>query len=151
MSHTLSVRAAPAATPGRWAQALTQALDAGLEIFRAADTGDHFVTSDTHLDMLHRTDGETCTCEAAGAGDPVCAHRAALRYALGTLPVVVVPVASLQQSPVSARCPSCEGGRRGIYGAEGFCLDVIDCDQCHGTGRLAPEPSEADSIPALAA
>ena len=35
---------------------------------------------------LHRTDGHACTCEAAVAGDPVCSHRAPLRYALRWLP-----------------------------------------------------------------
>jgi hypothetical protein len=79
-------------TPERWAKALARAFANGLEVFRVADTGELMVTSATKLDTLHRTDGRSCTCEAALAGDRVCQHRAVARFVLGWPPAPVAPI-----------------------------------------------------------
>jgi len=74
-------------TPARWQKALDRAIGNGLEVFVVNDTGERMVTSASSLDTLHRTDGYTCTCEAAALGaDPVCQHRAVVRSLFGWLP-----------------------------------------------------------------
>ena len=70
----------------RWEKALARALANRLEVFQVADTGERMVTSASQLDTLHRTDGRTCTCAAALAGDAVCQHRAVVRFVIGWLP-----------------------------------------------------------------
>ena len=77
--------------PERWAKALERAVENGLEVFAVADTGERFVTSASRLDVLHRPDGYSCTCEAAVAGDEVCQHRAVVRHLLGWLPEPTAP------------------------------------------------------------
>lgn len=73
-------------SPERWQKALDRAIDQGLEVFQISDTGERLVTSASRLDTVHRTDGYTCTCEAAMLGaDPVCQHRALVRFLLGWL------------------------------------------------------------------
>jgi len=125
-------------TPERWARALDRALDAGLEVFRVADTGERFVTSASQLDTLHRCDGEVCTCVAAVAGDPVCQHRAVVRWTLGTLPVVVVRVDALAPSP----CPSCTAGKIEEWGVSGP-IGWMPCSICGGSGVLGPNTMPA--------
>jgi hypothetical protein len=74
-------------SPERWQRALDRAIENGLEVFLVNDTGERLVTSSSQLDLLHRTDGYTCTCEAAAlGGDPVCQHRAVVRFISGWLP-----------------------------------------------------------------
>jgi hypothetical protein len=72
-------------SPARWQQALTRALDNGIEAFRIAGTGAFVVTSATKLDTVYRTDGVVCECPAALAGDMVCTHRAVVRTIQGRL------------------------------------------------------------------
>ena len=73
-------------SPERWQKALDRAIDQGLEVFVVNDTGERLVTSASRLDTVHRTDGYTCTCEAAMLGaDPVCQHRALVRFLFGWL------------------------------------------------------------------
>ena len=100
-------------SPERWQTALARAFAVGLEVYRLADTRELVVSSATQFDLLHRTDGERCTCEAARHGDPVCSHRAVARFVRGLL-----------DAPASTICPWCAGA--------GW---VRDPD-----GRQAPEP-----------
>jgi hypothetical protein len=73
-------------SPERWQKAFQRAIEQGLEVFVVNDTGERLVTSATRLDIVHRTDGYTCTCEAAVLGaDPVCQHRAVVRSLFGWL------------------------------------------------------------------
>lgn len=83
-------------TPERWQRALQRAIDNGIEVFQAADSGERFVTSASKLDTLHRTDGYSCSCEAALAGDPVCQHRAVVRFILGWGPQPSAPAPVLR-------------------------------------------------------
>ncbi|MDQ3225671.1 MAG: hypothetical protein M3Q50_03425, partial [Chloroflexota bacterium] len=89
----------------RWDAALKRALTNGLEVFTVADTGERFVTSASQLDMLHRTDGRVCTCAAGVAGDPVCQHRAVVRFVAGWLPEPS-PTTPARGS-ASVNCPDC--------------------------------------------
>src|SRR3954468_17530511 len=84
----------------RWHKALARAIAQGLEVFVVADTGERMVTSASKLDTLHRTDGRTCTCEAAVAGDPVCQQPAVVRFVLGWLPT---------PEPQLRPCRQCKG------------------------------------------
>jgi hypothetical protein len=87
------------------------------------------------------------TCEAAVAGDPVCMHRAAVRFVLGwlTLPEPTDTAATVD-------CGACSG--RGWSYAEAMggrtFPDQIVCDRCKGAGQmpvrirtLAPAPVAA--------
>jgi hypothetical protein len=110
--------ATPISTPRaesqeRWQAALQRAFVLGLEVYRLADSRELLVSSATHFDLLHRTNGERCTCEAARHGDPVCSHRAVARFVRGLL-----------DAPASTSCPWCAGAG---------CVRDPD-------GRQAPEP-----------
>ena len=72
-------------SPARWTAALARAIAAGVEPLQVAGTGEWVVTSATRLMTVYETDGDSCTCEAAAAGDAVCMHRAAVRFVLGRL------------------------------------------------------------------
>jgi len=66
------------------------------------------------------------------AGDPVCQHRAVVRFTLGTLPVVVVHIEELEIVP----CLSCMHGKVEEFTSghlSGFAL----CAVCGGSG-MAP-------------
>lgn len=86
-------------TPARWARAFDAALEDGVEIYTTL-SGERFASSGTHLDLIYRVTATTCECARAQAGDAVCAHRAALRSVLGTLPVVVLHVDELLPDPI---------------------------------------------------
>src|SRR5690242_11194445 len=96
-------------TNERWRKALERALEAGLEVFVVADTGERMVTSASKFDVLHRTDGVSCTCKAALSGDPICQHRAVLRFVMGWL---ALPESAATLAMVS--CPTC-AGRGWVY------------------------------------
>lgn len=128
-------------SPQRWQAALQRGLANGLEVFQVNDTGERMVTSASKADTLHRSDGRSCTCEAALAGDPVCQHRAVVRFVLGWLavastpepvPVVIVSPVRPMRRPVpkpSGRCAACFGnGERYIDG------ELVECSQCGGNG-----------------
>jgi hypothetical protein len=85
-------------SPERWQMALQRAFTVGLEVFRLADSRELVVSSASQFDLLHRTDGERCTCEAARHGDPVCTHRAVARFVRGLL-----------DAPASTSCAWCAG------------------------------------------
>lgn len=106
----------------RWQRALSRAITSGLEVFTVADTGERMVTSASRLDILHRTDGIACTCEAALGGDAVCQHRAAVRYCLGWL--------LIEETQLGSTCPSCSGGGVLVYRSG----DQEPCPDCGGSG-----------------
>lgn len=125
-------------SPERWRRALARAIDAGLEVFVVADTGERMVTSASKLDQLHRTDGRACTCEAALAGDPVCQHRAAVRYCLGWIhpepdPEPLIPAPAAPQRVDCAMCNGCGV----VYSRSGG----WKCDHCHGAGQVTAYPA----------
>src|SRR5690349_19375552 len=96
-------------SPERWQKALARALEAGIEIFVSASDGQRFATSATLLDTIYAVDAHSCACPAGAAGDPVCQHRAAVRYTLGWLTLE-------DRSPDTAA--------------------TVDCGVCHGRGWL---------------
>jgi hypothetical protein len=111
----------------RWQAALDRAIANGLEVFTVADTGERMVTSASKLDTVHRTDGRHCACEAALAGDPVCQHRAVVRYVMGWLPA--------RETVPAVNCPACAGvGRVEEWGVSGP-IGAKPCDACQGTGQ----------------
>lgn len=125
----------------RWQNALARAIANELEVFTVADSGERMVTSASKLDTLHRTDGHSCTCEAALAGDPVCAHRAAVRFCLGWL-TIPDPTPDPRDNPAT-RCGWCHGNGEVWYRSFG---ESLPCEICKGTGikpdhRLAGEPA----------
>jgi hypothetical protein len=131
---TQSVSQQRVESPARWQKALERAVANGLEVFTVHDTGERMVTSASRLDVLHRTDGRACTCEAALAGDPVCQHRAAVRFLLGWLGPASVAV--------PAECSTCTG-RGWSYGEVGGGHGIpsrLTCCRCAGTGRSPVVP-----------
>lgn len=130
----------------RWRKALERAIANGIEIFVADDDGERFATSASHADRLHRVDAYSCTCEAALAGDPVCQHRAALRFVLGWLSLDAKPT----ETPATIECGACNGrGWRYVEVAGGRSFpDKIACARCASSGRMpvrlrtiAPHPA----------
>ena len=116
----------------RWQAALQRALANGLEVFTVADTGERMVTSASRLDTLYRTDGRRCSCEAALSGDPICQHRAVVRFVLGWLP-----------SATSVDCPNCSGCGVVHYRSG----NQERCSECGGSG-VKPDhrPSGAPAV-----
>jgi DnaJ-class molecular chaperone len=112
-------------SPERWAQAFKRATTLGLEVFVVADTGERLVTSASQLDTLHRTDGDRCSCKAGLAGDPVCCHRAVVRFVEGRI----------------AECGACAG-----CGVQHFRSGDQPCPACYGTG-VAPDTRLRDQPP----
>src|SRR5690349_22587078 len=129
-----SINRARVETPERWAKALERALENGVEILMASDDGERFATSASRLDLLHRVDPYRCSCEAGVAGDPICMHRAALRFVLGWL--MLDEPEPVETATVS--CPTC-GGKGWSY------LEVdggrswpgrVECRRCAGSGQV---------------
>jgi hypothetical protein len=89
------------------------------------------------------THGETCTCAAAVAGDPVCSHRAVVRYVLSTLPAVVVSVSDLIDAGAANHCRRCFG--KGAYWmgspADGDSRWTL-CPVCSGDGFTVTAPQQ---------
>ena len=128
-------------TPERWATALQRSIALGVEVFVAADSGERFVTSASQLDTLHRTDGTECTCKAGLSGDPVCCHRAAVRFCLGWL-------ATGDAAPaVAQKCPSCSAGKIVEVGISGP-IGCTPCPACGGTGVVPAPPTRPYGLPA---
>ena len=81
-------------TPARWQTALARAVAGGVAVYQEDSTGMLVVTSATKPGVVYVTDGQTCTCPAGVAGDPVCLHRAAYLHRTGVLarnPELVAP------------------------------------------------------------
>ena len=130
----------------RWEKALARALTAGLEVFTVADTGERMVTSASQLDTVHRTDGAACTCAAGLAGDPVCMHRAVVRFVMGWLPEPspAAPAVALVVTP--RPCLWCNGCGRIPNDVE-LRLDI--CRTCRGSGRRPEgQPAGQDRLAA---
>lgn len=131
-------------SPARWQAALKRGIAQGLEVLVVADTGERMVTSASKLDTLHRTDGYNCTCEAALSGDPVCQHRAAVRFCLNWLRVEDAPESATQverpmrpaRKPVAA-CWWCNATGRVPNDYE---QRYDACSMCGGTG-VKPAPA----------
>ena len=134
-------------TAERWERALARALANGLEVFQVADTGERMVSSSSQLDTLHRTDGYACTCAAGVAGDPVCQHRAVVRFVMGWRPEPSPAAPALLPAATPARpCFWCNGCGRIPNDSE----ERYDaCGACGGTGtRPVPQPAERERIAA---
>ena len=137
--------------PERWATALERALANGIEVFTSAVDGQRFATSATQLDTLYPVDAYSYACPAAMAGDPVCQHRAALRFILGWL---TVPGPDDVETPASIPCPACAGHGWTYAEVDGgrSWPDHTPCRRCDGTGRLAVVLRALPAVvPALAA
>jgi len=99
----------------------------------------------SQLDVIYRYDGEHCACAAGVAGDPVCQHRAVVRFTLGTLPVVVVHIEEME--PEIVPCHSCMHGKVEEFTSghiSGFAL----CTVCGGAGSVAVVADEPARIAA---
>lgn len=66
-------------SPERWQRASERAQLAGVTITPVDALGTYRVTSASKPGVSYETDGIHCTCDAAGHGDPICLHRAAVR------------------------------------------------------------------------
>ncbi len=140
MAVQMQTRRARTDSAERWDATLKRALSNGLEVFTVADTGERLVTSASQLDTLHRTDGRACTCAAGVAGDPVCQHRAVVRYVLGWLGDGPETPAPALAPVASANCPACCGG--GVLFVRECAVagwPMPECQLCKGSG-LAPAP-----------
>ncbi len=78
-------------TPERWQTALARAVAGGVAVYQEDSTGMLVVTSATKPGVVYVTDGQTCTCPAGVAGDPVCLHRAAYLHRAGVLALNPAP------------------------------------------------------------
>ena len=145
MAVQMQQRPARTESAARWEKALARALANGLEVFQVADTGERMVTSASQLDTLHRTDGRACTCAAGLAGDPVCQHRAVVRFVMGWLPEPSPPTPALV--PVPARpCFWCNGSGRI---PNDFDREYVACRACAGAGAVpASRPAERPQVAA---
>ena len=116
----------------RWQSALQRAIANGIEPLQIAGTGEWVATSASKIGTVYRTDGVNCECDAGLAGNPVCQHRAVVRFIRGHL---VMPDAA--ETPASIDCPSC-GGRGWTYcGDDYYWPYQIACRRCAGDGRVA--------------
>lgn len=72
----------------RWMRAYFRALDAGIDAMEIGGGSGYAVESATSSSVVYLVDaaGITCTCQAGQAGDPVCLHRAVVRFFGGNLP-----------------------------------------------------------------
>jgi hypothetical protein len=136
------------ASAERWEKALARALANGLEVFQVADTGERMVTSASQLDTLHRTDGRECTCAAGLAGDPVCQHRAVVRFVMGWLPEPSPTAPALM--PVAATPGAClllVQWQRAH--PNDFDRQYVACNVCAGVGTVrVPLPVETERVAA---
>ncbi|MGC4108446.1 MAG: hypothetical protein QM753_19155 [Thermomicrobiales bacterium] len=72
-------------TPQRWQKALERAQHGGLQLRQLMGSGAWIVTSERDDEAAYMVTEFDCECFAAEYGDPVCKHRAMLRYRLGHL------------------------------------------------------------------
>lgn len=121
-------------SPARWWKALERAIVNGIEPLQIAGTGEWVVTSATKVGTVYRTAGRSCECEAALAGDPVCQHRAVVRFTLGWLTIED----GAPETAATVDCAGCNGrgwnyfeidGGRSFPGKE-------PCRRCDGSGQM---------------
>lgn len=147
-------------SPERWAAALDHALHVGVEIY-ITPTGERYASSGGHLDLIYRVTPTTCECDHARLGDVVCCHRAALRFTLGTLPVLVLDDSDVTPDPTgqdassSGAAPVADlmwgwvtGALRANVGRSAFTsarLVVDAADGIDGKGGISPRIGYSDS------
>lgn len=78
MVSTSPVTAARAASPARWAAALSRAVLHGITVRQDPITGT-FSAPSSDGTTRYTVSWYGCSCQAAQGGDPVCLHRAAFR------------------------------------------------------------------------
>ena len=146
-------------SPERWAKALQRAIEHGIDVLDIAGDPAHFaVESQSRPGVVHLVDaaGRVCTCEAAVTGDPVCAHRAIVRFAAGLLAMpVALAVATKDAASTgeSIECGEChDRGWHYIEAMGGRAFpDQVACRRCAGTGQMPVQIRMLASAPALAA
>ncbi|MDP9359250.1 MAG: hypothetical protein M3R02_28990 [Chloroflexota bacterium] len=147
MVQTAIRRPVRRATPERWQGALRRALAEGVQVRQLAGSGAWIATSGTDAASAYLVTGDSCECQAAEHGDPICKHRASFWHAQGALhldpepdaaPVVAVVV--VEPAP-AATCPTCGGNGidpdcRGHRVAPGYFVHC-PCFACDGSGAVA--------------
>lgn len=89
-------------TPTRWIAALDRAEREGVTVRQLTASGAWIATSTSDPHSAYEVSVFRCTCKAAEFGDdPVCKHRAMLRYHLG-LPLYNDPPVMVLSIPASA-------------------------------------------------
>ncbi len=143
MVQTATRRPVRRATPERWQAALKRALDAGVQVRQLAGSGAWVATSATAPAAAYLVSGQSCECQAAEHGDPVCPHRAAFWHAQGALDLDPEPAATpvvVEPAP-AATCPTCNGNGIdpeccGHRVAPGYFVHC-PCYACDGAGSVA--------------
>ncbi len=142
MQTTQTRRPVRRVTPERWQAALKRALEAGVQIRQLAGSGAWVATSATDPTAAYLVNGQSCECQAAEHGDPVCLHRAMYWNAVGVLDLEPEPTAApVVAAPTPATCPACGGngfdpGCQGHRIAGGFVVHC-PCATCDGVGTVA--------------
>jgi hypothetical protein len=72
-------------SPDRWRQALVRARRGRLQLRQLVGSGAWVATSERDEEAAYMVTEYECDCFAAEFGDPVCKHRAMLRYRMGHL------------------------------------------------------------------
>ncbi len=123
-------------TPERWQAALHRARDRGVQVRQLAGSGAWIASSTTDPCVAYEVTTRECACHAGAHDDPVCQHRAMLRYLLGWLgfdpePEPPTPIALRQPERPCADCT----GEGWWYGSMTDTRHtVITCGTCRGTG-----------------
>jgi hypothetical protein len=117
-------------SPERWAKAFERATQLGLEVFTIAGEDTFVVTSASKMDTVYRVTTTTCGCHAGLSGDPVCCHRAVVRFVQGHL--VTEPQLALVD------CSHCSGCGA-VYSRNGG----WQCEFCQGRGQVSVTPVPA--------
>ncbi len=123
MVQTATHRPVRRATPERWQAALKRALEAGVQIRQLAGSGAWVATSATDPAVAYLVNAQSCECQAAEHGDPVCLHRAMYWNAVGVL--------DLEPEPAAAPFDSACSGHR-VAGTTIHC----PCARCDGSGAV---------------
>ncbi len=111
-------------SPERWQKALARAMAAGIDVLYVGGSDAYAVESQSRPGLVFLVDaaGRTCGCEAATVGDPVCLHRALVRFITNQL-----------DAAQSECCPECSGtGRCQYWTGEGGLDAFVDlpCPRC---------------------
>ncbi len=73
-------------TLARWQAALKRAHVEGVQVRQLAGSGAWIATSSRDASIAYEVSIADCDCHAAQHGDPICKHRAMLRWTLNLLP-----------------------------------------------------------------
>ncbi len=123
-------------TPERWQAALRRARDRGVSVRQLAGSGAWIATSTTDPCVAYEVTTHTCASHAGQHDDPICLHRALLRYLLGWLefdpePVPPTPAALCQPE---RPCPDCSGDGWWYGSTTDTRYTTITCGSCRGGG-----------------